>query len=318
MNTCPVNRTSPDRWKADSEASVDFYNDWFLRFAPPSFRTARATAAEKVSAAFRLTNNCRSLDAATLSEHPSVLGVVRQLTCPPLARDRLAGLAGVDSAFLKRCEESQDKALRPQDGSKLGAVLSVVSKMLDTDVMPWLLRADGPTPQQRNRSALVIADRLCGSLSDPILRGAQEKRQLGALSEWLSVHGYRKAEPRTHAELIPGEYAVRLNLLGRTASDEGKTFNIPVDLVVLPRSAKQGDLPILVEAKSAGDFTNVNKRRKEEAQKIEQLRRQYGYGVRYVLFLCGYFDPGYLGYEAAEGIDWIWEHRIDDMEKLGL
>ena len=35
-------------------------------------------------------------------------------------------------------------------------------------------------------------------------------------------------------------------------------------------------------------------------------------------FLCGYFDAGYLGYEAAERIDWIWEHRIDDLEKLGL
>ena len=35
--------------------------------------------------------------------------------------------------------------------------------------------------------------------------------------------------------------------------------------------------------------------------------------VQFVLFLCGYFDTGYLGYEAAEGIDWIWEHRIEDM-----
>ncbi len=36
------------------------------------------------------------------------------------------------------------------------------------------------------------------------------------------------------------------------------------------------------------------------------------------LFLCGYFDSGYLGYEAAEGIDWVWEHRIDDLAKFGL
>jgi len=33
---------------------------------------------------------------------------------------------------------------------------------------------------------------------------------------------------------------------------------------------------------------------------------------------CGYFDSGYLGYEAAEGIDWVWEHRIDDLARLGL
>lgn len=77
-------------------------------------------------------------------------------------------------------------------------------------------------------------------------------------------------------------------------------------------------MPLLVEAKSAGDFANVNKRRKEEAVKMSQLRLTYGDDVRYVLFLCGYFDSGYLGYEAAEGIDWVWEHRIADFEEFGL
>lgn len=45
---------------------------------------------------------------------------------------------------------------------------------------------------------------------------------------------------------------------------------------------------------------------------MNQLRRTYGPGVRFILFLCGYFDSGYLGYEAAEGIDWVWEHRIGE------
>src|SRR5208282_2196811 len=73
------------------------------------------------------------------------------------------------------------------------------------------------------------------------------------------------------------------------------------------------DLPVCVEAKSAGDFTNVNKRRKEEAQKMNQLKATFGGKLTYVLFLRGYFDAGYLGYEASEGIDWIWEHRADDL-----
>lgn len=77
-------------------------------------------------------------------------------------------------------------------------------------------------------------------------------------------------------------------------------------------------MPILVEAKSAGDFTNTNKRRKEEATKVHQIRAAYGEQSRFLLFLCGYFDSGYLGYEAAEGIDWIWEHRIEDLAKLGI
>jgi len=94
--------------------------------------------------------------------------------------------------------------------------------------------------------------------------------------------------------------------------------NIPVDVVIQPNNPGKHRLPILIEAKSAGDFTNTNKRRKEEATKVHQLQATYGEGVRFILFLCGYFGSDYLGYEAAEGIDWVWEHRINDLAKLGL
>jgi type II restriction enzyme len=94
--------------------------------------------------------------------------------------------------------------------------------------------------------------------------------------------------------------------------------NIPIDAVVMPRGSELGKLPLLIEAKSAGDYANTNKRRKEEATKFRQLTSTYGDDVRFVLFLCGYFDAGYLGYEAAEGIDWVWEHRMDDLAKFGI
>ncbi len=100
--------------------------------------------------------------------------------------------------------------------------------------------------------------------------------------------------------------------------DAQKQINLPIDVVIMPRSAAKGDFPLLFEAKSAGDYTNVNKRRKEEAAKMSQLRRTYENKGRLNLFLCGYFDTGYLGYEAAEGIDWVWEHRIDDLKLFGL
>jgi hypothetical protein len=109
---------------------------------------------------------------------------------------------------------------------------------------------------------------------------------------------------------------LRLNVPGLKEGNE--PVNIPVDTVVMPLKTKAGGLPLMIEAISAGDFTNVNKRRKEEATKVAQLRRKYGKGVRYILFLCGYFDSGYLGYEAAEGIDWVWEHRMDDLARFGL
>jgi len=112
----------------------------------------------------------------------------------------------------------------------------------------------------------------------------------------------------------PGTYAFRMNLpVGKT-----RKVNIPVDVVIQPKKLRKDRLPILIEAKSAGDFTNTNKRRKEEATKIHQLQATYGATVQFILFLCGYFGSDYLGYEAAEGIDWVWEHRIEDLLKLGL
>lgn len=118
----------------------------------------------------------------------------------------------------------------------------------------------------------------------------------------------------------PGTFSFRLNVPILQEDERGarRQVNIPIDTVIMPLHSTKGDFPLLVEAKSAGDYTNPNKRRKEEATKFSQLRRQYGNGVRLVLFLCGYFDTGYLGYEAAEGIDWIWEHRVDDFVELGI
>src|SRR5690606_27146316 len=99
---------------------------------------------------------------------------------------------------------------------------------------------------------------------------------------------------------------------------ESKAVNIPVDAVIMPLTAKAGDMPLLVEAKSAGDFTNTNKRRKEEAVKFQQLKLSYGDNVRFILFLCGYFGDTYLRYSADEGLDWAWEHRIGDLALMGL
>lgn len=46
----------------------------------------------------------------------------------------------------------------------------------------------------------------------------------------------------------------------------------------------------MIECKSADDFANVNKRRKEEATKMQQLKNTFGENVVFDLFLCGYFD----------------------------
>jgi type II restriction enzyme len=193
--------------------------------------------------------------------------------------------------------------------------------MLDVEIFPWLAEKRRPTTEERYRSSTIVADRLCGAMADPIVRNAQEQRQLALIEKYLLERGY-KYKARTPGQPLdqtePGTFTFRLNVKVRNSETDEKTVNIPVDAVIQPMTATLPHLPVLIEAKSAGDFTNVNKRRKEEGKKMSQLQASYGEHVIFVLFLCGYFDGGYLGYSAQDGIDWIWEHRLEDLNQLGF
>lgn len=191
-----ANLNKPHRWKADIAESVRTYNGWFLASAPKAFREQRETATQQVRAAMANTNNLTSIDAATLEKHPEILASLRMATSPPLARERLVGLAST--------------------------------------------------------------------------KRAQEKRQLDCIADWLSRRKYRRippGDPSDPTSMPPGTYAFRMNVEGWVDHHGDKTVRIPVDIVVKSRHAAPGELPIFVEAKSAGDFTNVNKRRKEEPRR---------------------------------------------------
>ena len=316
-----VNRDKPDLWKQDIAQSVDMYNDWFLQFAPATYRTTRVQATEEVRETLRATNNLRDVGVSLLKADPTILSTLRMSTSPPLAVDRLIGLAGVSRNLVKVMEKDGELPSRMPSyelDRDLEKIVEIIRRMADPDIFAWLESYDDPSEQEVYRAATIVADRLCGSMANPIIRNAQEKRQLAAIDLWLTNTGYAPAvDGVRHDEMRPGTFSFRLNV---PVEREGtnRPINISVDAVVMPKSAKVGDLPLLIEAKSAGDFTNVNKRRKEEAMKMSQLRRTYGSDVPFILLLCGYFDSGYLGYEAAEGIDWVWEHRIDDLWEFGL
>ena len=202
---------------------------------------------------------------------------------------------------------------------QLNKIGTIIEKMADPDIFVWKQRGDKGTEKEVYRASTIVADRLCGAVADPIIRNAQERRQLGAIKEWLIKKGYRElkqGECDDFRSMPIGTFSFRFNV--PINLDDGRGVNIPVDCVIMRKAAKKGDFPALFEAKSAGDFTNTNKRRKEEAIKMQQLKKTYGKSITFDLFLCGYFDSGYLGYEAAEGIDWVWEHRIDDLAKFGF
>lgn len=317
-----INANRPQIWKGDIAQSVDFYNEWFLRFAPQTFRDSRSTSTAQVARALAKTDNLRNLTTEILRDDPAMLVMLRMATAPPLARDRLVGLAGVPKSLVQSMEVDErvpSKLTDEQLTRELMKIRQVILRLVDEDLFPWLLVRVPPSDQDVYRAASVVADRLCGILSDPMIRNAQEQRQLGVIHGWLLERGYRlldSTERTTIGNMPPGTFAFRVNIQVGD-EEQNQQLNVPVDAVIMPLNAKPAELPLLVEAKSAGDFTNPNKRWKEEATKIAKLRARFG-DVRYILFLCGYFNLIYLMHGATEGIDWVWEHRMDDLAKLEL
>lgn len=315
-----INADKPHLWKDDVRASVAMYNDWFLAAAPAAFRDTRIDTISEIERLLVATDDMRDISPELLRRQPGIISGLRMATSPPIARDRLMGLAELPSNSLLKTLESGRLPVRMSTrelDAQLGRVCAMISWLLDTELFPWLSEGGPADARHRELAATVIADRLCGAVADPIVRNAQEQRQLALIEAWLLARGYQKKNWQPGAspeDMDRGTFSFRQNVV--VVGETGKRVNIPVDTVIMPQNAAAGDFPVLIEAKSAGDFTNTNKRRKEEATKIRQLKETHGRDVGLTLFLCGYFDTGYLGYEAAEGIDWIWEHRIDDMEQL--
>jgi hypothetical protein len=318
----PVNSNKPNRWKTDINKSVDFYNDWFMKFAPKAYRDTRIESTKQVQESLHRSANLTNVTPRVLRENPTVLEMLRMATAPPIARDRLIGLAGVSKGLVISMEANGRISPQMTDAIievQLQKISNLIMKLADRDIFAWLETGATPSEEEVHRAATIVADRLCGAQSDPIIRNAQEKRQLDSLRKWLEHRGYSYVETSKSKfnEMKPGTFTFHLGI-PVTLTGGKKRINIPVDVAIMSRRAKSGTLPLLVEAKSAGDFTNPNKRRKEEAIKVSQLQTTYGKNVLYILFLCDYFDSGYLGYEAAEGIDWVWEHRIDDLTEFGV
>lgn len=311
----PLNSDKPDRWPGDIALSVRLFDEWFLHHSPKTFREERRKATEAVKSAFTATADFTMLSPEVLRASPSVVEVLRMATTPPLARDRLIGLAQVGKALVQSLEEGRlpRKSLgTPLLAESLERICSVIEPLLDLELFSWRSEGRKPTDSERDLAAFVVADRLCTSLSNPIVRNAHQARQRRILADLLVNAGYVE-QPHSPdlpiSFMAPGTYAFGMNVPSNVAI-------VAVDLVIQPKQPTGNRIPIITELKAAGDFVNVNKRRKEEADKFRNLKAKYGEDLKLVLFLCGYFDRNYLQYEADAGIDWVWEHRPNDLLQL--
>jgi len=136
MPAVTVNADKPDRWKADIAASVDCFNRWFINFAPASFRSTRVTTTGHVKQALHVSDDLRRLDVTTLRSNPGILPTLRMCTAPPLAVDRLVGLAGVSKNLIEQMEQGKlpGKMASADLDRALTKICDILSQLLDQDI----------------------------------------------------------------------------------------------------------------------------------------------------------------------------------------
>jgi hypothetical protein len=286
-----INADKRPRWEADIGQSVELYNTWYLKFAPEAFGGERADAAALVEHALKVTEGLNNLTTDVLKDHSAIFSTLRMCTCPPIARDRLSGLAGVSPDFVGTLEGgTTTPRMKPEQViAGLGKLLAVLRTLIDYELFSWVRAGKKPDPVELHRAATIIADRSCAAAAGPFIRNAQEERQLAKIREHLTGKGYLEKRPMgSPEEMEPGTFAFRVNIQIPRLRDENRVQKIPVDAIIQPMKPQPGKLPIMIEAKSAGDFTNTNKRQKEEGRKGDQLREHFGDRLTYILFLCGY------------------------------
>ena len=100
----------------------------------------------------------------------------------------------------------------------------------------------------------------------------------------------------------------------------GRTLkvNIPIDVVIQPKRLRKDRLPILIEASRRVTSPTRTSAAKKKPPRSTNFKPPIAKPCHLCCFSAATSAATTLGYEAAEGIDWVWEHRIDDLVKLGL
>ena len=167
------------------------YNDWFMNFAPDAFRTTRIQTTKDVEATLKATDNLADIRPEILREHPEVLPTMRMSTCPPIAVDRLVGLAKVSKSMVMRIEKEQKLPVRMSDArldEELTKIGDIIQKMADPDIFVWLGRTEPATETEIHRA--TPSSRTGFAAPSPI-RSFAMRRRSASWQPW--PHGLRRA-----------------------------------------------------------------------------------------------------------------------------
>ena len=313
LNPPLMNATSSENWERDRVIAKEEIIDWLA--ITTSTKNSRSLIENQISKLLDELSNLNSVEKAIL-KNPKILTSLRSLTRRDIGTSQIATFLGVGTSMYEAIERAE-KPVSPI----LVQLVSLLKKELDESLAPWIVEGRSPTKDEMNRSVIVAADRILKRSTSTELRYKHEPRQLDKLKEYLDSKGFKEVNgtgilnPRK--DMKQGSYAFRVNIDGLTV--DGVTLKQNVDTLIMPFSKSPGVLPIFLEAKSMTDEVNPNKRQKEEAQKVDNVRRKWqgkDERLNFVLLLGGTVPRRYLEVEAGSGLDWIWEHRVHDLDKL--
>lgn len=137
-NRVPINADKPHLWKGDINRSVDLFNTWFMEFAPKAFRETRIETTRYVARAIERTRDLSVITPGVIKEDPAILPTLRMATCPPIARDRLVGLAYTTKNLVNSLEKGivPPRITASELDEHLARICKIVAKILDTDIFP--------------------------------------------------------------------------------------------------------------------------------------------------------------------------------------
>jgi len=128
---------------------------WSRAYSIKAYRDSRVAATIHVEEGIRLTQDLTALTPDVLKQHPGVLQVLRMSTCPPLARDRLIGLAYASKNLVSVMEEKKAIPLQMPSAvlrENLTRIADTINRMLDVDIFPWIASRAKPTSAAHARS----------------------------------------------------------------------------------------------------------------------------------------------------------------------
>ena len=96
----------------------------------------------------------------------------------------------------------------------------------------------------------------------------------------------------------------------------GREALVPADVLVRPMRRRPNGLALLIDVQSPTSWRDLKRAVARAVQKQRAIQMTYADRVRYVLVVGGEIDAGALGTLAAEGLDWVWQHRISQLSIL--